>query len=344
MPTSTAWGPGLQEIAAGKAVTRNRNTSVSRYSVTIFESLNLSTLLKQQCAGSTRWIGRSLPEIGECWLRNKCSWLMLFPRWVHVSSNTRYNGFQSYSRKPRFHPHLDGRWEMSKSHCGKGCWLTVVYEGLPTASFPTMTASNACRPWCRLISHPWLTLELKPGWCMDLFSAGGGIKKYEHPLRSPGHRWYVSKILPWDSDVDVQVSESSMHFLASFYNMTTHHYKTAKLPKGRTYMLEVNPYYTKRGIDDKLNVIDARWIDTETGMFIDITTVRKNETAEAEGIKGALMCKDKHHYLVSPCGCNSGWLFTWAGPNLYCRRRIFFPWGNLCLKTHLLWFLMPIFG
>ncbi|KAI9717924.1 MAG: hypothetical protein M1812_004451 [Candelaria pacifica] len=107
------------------------------------------------------------------------------------------------------------------------------------------------------------------------------------------------KILPWDSDVDVQVSESSMHILANYYNMTVHRYETLKFPQGRTYMLEINPHYVKRGIEDRLNVIDGRWIDTETGMFIDITTVRKNETAEAEGIKGALMCKDKHHYLVS---------------------------------------------
>ncbi|KAI9773755.1 MAG: hypothetical protein M1835_006105 [Candelina submexicana] len=106
-----------------------------------------------------------------------------------------------------------------------------------------------------------------------------------------------AKILPWDSDVDVQVTEASMHILASYYNMTMHHYETLRFPQGRTYMLEINPHYVKRGIEDRLNVIDGRWIDTETGMFIDITTVRRNETAEAEGIEGALMCKDEHHYL-----------------------------------------------
>lgn len=48
-----------------------------------------------------------------------------------------------------------------------------------------------------------------------------------------------------------------------------------------------------------MNVIDARWIDTETGLFIDISTIRKNWTAIEDGMEGALMCKDKHHYLVS---------------------------------------------
>jgi hypothetical protein len=65
------------------------------------------------------------------------------------------------------------------------------------------------------------------------------------------------------------------------------------------YLVEVNPRYTIRGTGDKLNVIDARWIDTETGLVIDVSTGRANYTARAQGVKGALMCKDKHHYLVS---------------------------------------------
>ena len=63
-------------------------------------------------------------------------------------------------------------------------------------------------------------------------------------------------------------------------------------------MLEINPGYNKVGPYDELNMIDARWIDTDNGLFIDITTVRPNMTARAEGVEGALMCKDKHHYLV----------------------------------------------
>ncbi len=106
------------------------------------------------------------------------------------------------------------------------------------------------------------------------------------------------QILPWDSDVDVQVSEPTMHFLASYYNMTIHHYKLPHIPKGRDYMLEINPYYVNRTQADRFNVIDARWIDTDTGLFIDITTVRKNEAGISNGTDGALMVKDRHHYLV----------------------------------------------
>lgn len=105
------------------------------------------------------------------------------------------------------------------------------------------------------------------------------------------------QILPWDSDLDVQVSEPSMYYLAAYYNMSVFHYKTPRLPNGRDYLLEVNPHYVEREPTDPLNVIDARWIDTETGLFIDITTARYNLTHPAG--EGMLVCKDGHEYRVS---------------------------------------------
>jgi hypothetical protein len=106
----------------------------------------------------------------------------------------------------------------------------------------------------------------------------------------------LSQILPWDSDSDVQVSEASMHYLASYYNMSVFHYKTPRIPEGRDYMLEVNPHYVNREQSDKLNVIDARWVDTTSGLFIDITTARYNYTHPAG--EGMLSCKDGHEYRV----------------------------------------------
>lgn len=94
--------------------------------------------------------------------------------------------------------------------------------------------------------------------------------------------------MPWDSDVDVQVSAPTIHFLASYYNMTMHRFK------GRKYLLEVNPAYVNGSSADSLNMIDARYIDTETGLFIDMTTVRPKE-----GVPGKMTCKDRHQYEVS---------------------------------------------
>lgn len=113
--------------------------------------------------------------------------------------------------------------------------------------------------------------------------------------------WWNEKILPWDSDLDVQVTERTMGYLARYYNMTEYTYAVNKTedgePEMRTYLLEVNPHYTIRGTQDYLNVIDARWIDTENGLFIDISTVRVDYAERRNGKDGALMCKDKHRYL-----------------------------------------------
>lgn len=45
------------------------------------------------------------------------------------------------------------------------------------------------------------------------------------------------------------------------------------LKHGKKYLLEVNPHYTNATTKDRHNVIDARWIDTSTGLYIDITAV-----------------------------------------------------------------------
>jgi hypothetical protein len=79
--------------------------------------------------------------------------------------------------------------------------------------------------------------------------------------------------------------------------MSVFHYKTPRIPEGRDYMLEVNPHYVNREQSDKLNVIDARWVDTTSGLFIDITTARYNHTHPAG--PGMLSCKDGHEYRDS---------------------------------------------
>jgi hypothetical protein len=94
----------------------------------------------------------------------------------------------------------------------------------------------------------------------------------------------------------VQISEPTIHFLADYYNMTEHHFDLPGVDDGRTYLLEINPNYVVRSTKDRLNVIDARWIDMSSGLFIDITAVRKDDARRANGEKGALMCKDRHHY------------------------------------------------
>lgn len=104
--------------------------------------------------------------------------------------------------------------------------------------------------------------------------------------------WWNKQILPWDSDLDVQVRESSMFYLAAYYNMTYYRYR--RIGGGRHYLLEINPNYVNREQSDEHNLIDARWIDTVSGLFIDITAVRYNVThPQGEGMLGS---KDGHEY------------------------------------------------
>ncbi|EPS27882.1 hypothetical protein PDE_02826 [Penicillium oxalicum 114-2] len=111
--------------------------------------------------------------------------------------------------------------------------------------------------------------------------------------------WWNQKIFPWDNDLDVQISEPTIHFLADYYNMTKHHFDLPGVDGGRTYLLEINPYYVVRSTEDNLNVIDGRWIDTSSGLFIDITAVRKDDERRQQGDSEALMCKDRHRYQES---------------------------------------------
>ena len=141
----------------------------------------------------------------------------------------------------------------------------------------------------------------------------------------------ASQILPWDSDIDVQMTVDTMQFLASYYNLSVWHYHLPHIPEGRDYILEMNPDFAINGPNDKWNMIDGRWIDTETGLFIDITTLRPNKTARAEGVEGALMCKDRHHYLVRYAMHDRiGWRDI--NSNLFRRKR-YFPCEKVCLKT-----------
>lgn len=127
--------------------------------------------------------------------------------------------------------------------------------------------------------------------------------------------WWNRKIMPWDGDIDVQMSLESMNRLAAYHNMTIHEFTVPYAAKrfrdsreelkvdrsdsgiSRAYLLEVNPNYINSSTADRLNRIDARWIDTETGLFIDITTLRPDIEAATNGKVGRMICKDGHRYL-----------------------------------------------
>ncbi|KAK3304601.1 LicD family-domain-containing protein [Chaetomium strumarium] len=122
--------------------------------------------------------------------------------------------------------------------------------------------------------------------------------------------WWNGRVMPWDWDVDAQVSGETMRLLAEGglggrYNQTVYEWVVVEeggegerergkgKRRSRSYLLDVNPFSTRVDRGNGMNVIDARWIDTETGMFVDITALMERDPA---GEPGVVSCKNHHVY------------------------------------------------
>ncbi|EFY92442.1 mannosylphosphate transferase [Metarhizium acridum CQMa 102] len=105
--------------------------------------------------------------------------------------------------------------------------------------------------------------------------------------------WWGGRIMPWDSDIDVQLSFETLDSIAPELNFTEYRYEFHHADGqlvSKSYLLDINPYYNEVGMGDGNNVIDARWIDTHSGMYVDITAVRRRDDS------GKWSCKDRHQY------------------------------------------------
>jgi hypothetical protein len=84
-----------------------------------------------------------------------------------------------------------------------------------------------------------------------------------------------------------------MHHLASSLNFTEFRYRFRR-PNGKavskTYLLDINPHYAEIDLGDGMNIIDGRWIDTDNGLYVDITAVSERSKS------GDWACKDGHRY------------------------------------------------
>lgn len=129
--------------------------------------------------------------------------------------------------------------------------------------------------------------------------------------------WWGGRILKWDFDVDVQMTTESLQFVGGYYNMSLWNFdnngqrrdsggalalpmdgnaESAFGKNGRTYLLEINPHNTLHdgGRKSDKNVIDGRWIDTSTGLYVDITCLWK--AVDHEAGNGILAAKDGHSF------------------------------------------------
>ncbi|KAF3491942.1 uncharacterized protein GIQ15_01459 [Arthroderma uncinatum] len=113
-----------------------------------------------------------------------------------------------------------------------------------------------------------------------------------------GWWWNGKQMLPWDWDLDAQVSSETLQHLGDYFNQTVYNYTSilSGQRRPRQYLLDVNPASRERERGDGQNIIDARWMDITSGIFTDITGISElNNDIEP----GVLSDKNFHTYRAA---------------------------------------------
>ncbi|ODQ65406.1 hypothetical protein NADFUDRAFT_11497, partial [Nadsonia fulvescens var. elongata DSM 6958] len=104
--------------------------------------------------------------------------------------------------------------------------------------------------------------------------------------------WYWNGLtMPWDTDGDIQMPIKELDRFARRYNGTL----VVQDPTegdGR-YFIEVGSWYVERSRGNGNNIIDARFIDTRSGMYLDITGLTYAETPKGETLKNLRKPEDR---------------------------------------------------
>ncbi|KAK1830766.1 LicD family-domain-containing protein [Podospora conica] len=108
--------------------------------------------------------------------------------------------------------------------------------------------------------------------------------------------WWGGRVQPWDVDVDAQVLTGTVAALvAGGWNGSVHWYQPPSgAGGGRRYLLDINPFFGMVGRGRGMNVIDARWIDLENGMYVDITGLMEREAGKEGEVTWS--CRNAHRY------------------------------------------------
>jgi len=145
--------------------------------------------------------------------------------------------------------------------------------------FSTKLDHNAKRSTLRRLFASWLAFTTEND--IETWLAHGTLLGW----------WWNAQSLPWDHDGDVQVFESTLRILATQYNSTHYAHQTNKHSR-QYYHLDISPFYTDRWRGDEKNMIDGRWIDQKTGMYIDITGISNRSPERPKHY----LCKNNHQY------------------------------------------------
>lgn len=100
-------------------------------------------------------------------------------------------------------------------------------------------------------------------------------------MHGPLLSWYWDGLMfPFDVDIDIQMPAVELARLARSYNQTL----VVEDPTegyGR-FLIDVGTYIHNRGISEKSNHIDARFVDVDSGIYIDITGLSKSKANTPE--------------------------------------------------------------
>lgn len=139
--------------------------------------------------------------------------------------------------------------------------------------------------FCKDISVPMYKRQRLLIHCLQAFSNFATENSLPYWLIHGGLiGWYWNEdVLPWDMDIDISVLYHDLVTLYQPFHKTIY--------KDR-YLFEINPNSVYRGTQ-RLDVIDARFIDQKSGLYIDLTAVSYD--AQKQG----LHCKTPHYYSVT---------------------------------------------
>ncbi|ODV59251.1 uncharacterized protein ASCRUDRAFT_22958, partial [Ascoidea rubescens DSM 1968] len=135
-------------------------------------------------------------------------------------------------------------------------------------------------------NHGAILHRLTRAWLR--FSESAGLKTWIMHGSLLGY-WWNGMNMPWDQDLDVQVTMDSLVHLARNYNQTLvidYSLSNTELSMGLgSYLIDVGSSFIQRTKGNSRNLIDARFIDTATGLYVDITAIAKSH-------KGNLFIKE----------------------------------------------------
>lgn len=104
-----------------------------------------------------------------------------------------------------------------------------------------------------------------------------------------GHM-YNGLSFPWDGDFDIQMPLNHLHYLAQYYNQSLI-LEDPREGNGR-FLLDVTSSITIRTVANGLNNIDARFVDIDSGIYIDITGLSVSGSRFSKG-KSEIVTNDQ---------------------------------------------------